>query len=316
MKQPNEQAARPRAVITGGTGMVGTALTAELQAAGYGQVIALSRRDADLTDPAQAEAAITAARPQVVYHLAARVHGLGGNLRTQGEVYLENIRINTNVVEAARRAGAAKVVAMGSTAVYSDQAPRPMREADLWLGAPHGSEAGYAHAKRAMLAQLEAYHSQYGMDYAFCISTNLFGPYDRFDEQTGHVIPSLLSKFERSIRSGQPVTVWGSGTPQRDFLFVSDAARALRVIGEGYTGAINVASGEPLSIAAMIAILARATGFDGQVMWDRDKPDGQMSRDYDTSRLRSLGWAPAWRLEDGLRQTFEWFVRNMGEARR
>ena len=125
---------------------------------------------------------------------------------------------------------------MGSTAIYSDQVPRPMREADLWLGAPHGSEAGYAHAKRAMLAQLGAYHEQYGLDYAFCIATNMFGPNDRFDEQNGHVIPSLLSKFERAIRNGEPVEVWGTGTPRRDFLFSHDAAHAMRLVGERFTG--------------------------------------------------------------------------------
>ena len=296
--------------------MVGVALAAELRSAGYDHVISLSRRDADLTDPAQAEAAIAAARPEVVYHIAARVHGLGGNLRTQGEVYLENIRINTNVVEAARRCEALKVVAMGSTAVYSDEAPRPMREADLWIGAPHGSEAGYSHAKRAMLAQLEAYRDQYGMDYAFCIATNLFGPHDRFDEQTGHVIPSLLSKFERGARTGEPVSIWGSGRAQRDFLFVADAARAIRLVGEDFTGAVNIASGAPLSIAAVVEMLVQVTGFTGQIVWDREKPDGQMSREYDISRLRSLGWVPAFGLTDGLQRTFKWLLQNTGQARR
>ncbi len=306
---------RARVVITGGGGMVGVALAAELRSAGYDHVTALCRADGDLTDPAQAEAAIASARPDVVYHLAAKVRGLGGNLHTQGASYLENIRINTNVVEAARKAGAAKVVAMGSAAIYSDSVPRPMREDDLWIGAPHGSEAGYAHAKRAMLAQLEAYRDQYGMRYAFCIATNLFGPHDRFDEQTGHVIPSLLSKFERGVRTGETVTVWGSGAAQRDFLFVTDAARAMRLVGEQAEGPVNIASGAPVSIADAIRIVVRVTGFTGAVAWDRSKPDGQMLREYDISRLRALGWSPAHRLEDALRQTFAW-LRGSAAVRR
>jgi GDP-L-fucose synthase len=307
---------RLRVVITGGTGVVGTALAAELRAAGYETVIPLSQADGDLANQAEAETAIARARPDIVYHLAARVHGIMGNLRTQGESYLANIRINTNVIEAARRAGARKIVAMGSTAIYSDQVPRPMREADLWLGAPHGSEAGYAHAKRAMLAQLGAYHEQYGLDYAFCIATNMFGPNDRFDEQNGHVIPSLLSKFERAIRNGEPVEVWGTGTPRRDFLFSHDAAHAMRLVGERFTGPINLATGKAISIADMVEAMVRVTGFPGSVIWDRSKPDGQMLRDYDVGQLRALGFEPVNTLDDALRTTFAWLRDHAGAARR
>ena len=303
-------------MITGGTGLVGTALAAELRSAGYDSVTQLGRRDGDLAQTAQAESVISAARPDIVYHLAARVNGIMGNARTQGENYLENIRINTNVVEASRRAGVTKLVAMGSTAIYSDQVPRPMREDDLWLGAPHGSEAGYAHAKRSMLAQLEAYRDQFGMDYAFCIATNMFGPHDRFDEENGHVIPSLLSKFERGVRRGEPVNIWGSGTARRDLLYAPDAARALRLVGESFTGAINIATGHTVSIADVVATLVQVTGFTGPVIWDRSKPDGQMLRDYDVSRLAALGFTPAHRLDQALRATFDWLRDNLAGVRR
>ncbi len=296
--------------------MVGRALVQELREAGYPHVVSMGRADADLRDPARTEAAVAAAGPDVVYHLAGRVHGIMGNLRAQAAIYLDNIRINTNVVEAARLAGARKVVAMGSAAVYSDLVALPMREAELWSGAPHGSEAAYAHAKRAMLAHLEAAHDQYGLDYTFLIATNMFGPHDKFDEQNGHVVPSLLSKFERAVRTGGAVEIWGSGTPRRDFLFAADAARAIRLAGEQVTGPINLATGATIAIAELVDMLVEITGFDGPVLWDRSKPDGQVLRAYDTARLQALGFAPAFTLPEALRQSFAWLQAHRAQARR
>ena len=205
---------------------------------------------------------------------------------------------------------------MGSAAVYSDLVALPMREEDVWHGAPHGSEAAYAHSKRAMLAHLEAARSQYGMDYAFLIATNMFGPHDRFDEHNGHVVPSLLSKFERAIRTGGAVEIWGSGTPRRDLLFAADAARAIRLAGEQVTGAINLATGVTVSIAELVDVLVEVTGFRGPVLWDRSKPDGQMLRAYDTGRLQALGFAPAFGLHEALRQSFAWLQAHPAQARR
>ena len=312
----DEPTTRQRVLITGGTGMVGQALMRELREAGYAHVLSIGRADADLRDSARTEAAVAAARPDIVYHLAARVHGIMGNLRAQAEIYLDNVRINTNVVEAARLAGARKLGAMGSTAVYSDLAALPMREQDVWCGAPHGSEAAYAHSKRAMLAHLEATHSQYGMDYAFLIATNMFGPHDRYDEHNGHVVPSLLSKFERAIRTNGAVEIWGSGTPRRDFLFAADAAHAIRLAGEQVTGAINLATGATVSIAELVDVLVEVTGFRGPVLWDRSKPDGQMLRAYDTARLQALGFSPAFGLHEALRQSFIWLQAHAAQARR
>ncbi len=305
-----------RVVITGGSGMVGQALAAELGTNGYEHVTILTRDDVDLMDAPGTEAVFRTIEPNIVYHLAGRVHGIMGNLAGQGQAYLQNIRINTNVVEAARLAGVRKIVAMGSTAIYSDSAPRPFREEHIWTGAPHGSEAAYAHAKRAMLAQLEAYRDEYGLDYAYCIATNMFGPNDRFDERNGHVIPSLLSKFERALRTGDAVEVWGSGVPRRDFLYAPDAAQALRLIGERFSGAINLATGVSVSIAEVVTLMAKVIGFTGAVRWDRSKPDGQMLRDYDVSRLRGLGFTPAHDLSLALGQTFSWLRNHLEEARR
>lgn len=304
-------------LVTGASGVIGTALVAELQANGGGRpVVALTSRDVDLTDFAATVALFRRHCPAIVYHLAARVSGIMGNLSAQGQAYFDNARINTNAVEAARLAGATKIVAMGSAAIYSDIVPLPMREEDIWLGAPHGSEAAYAHAKRGMLAHLQAYQDQYGLDYAYGVSTNLFGPHDRFDEQHGHVLPSLVSKFHRAARDGGAVTVWGSGVPRRDFLYSRDAARALRLIGEGFTGPINLATGTSISIKETAELIRAIADPAIEINWDRSKPDGQRLRDYDVSKLRALGFVPAFSLEAALAETYRWYADNAAQARR
>lgn len=303
-------------LVTGASGVIGTALVAELVANDGRAVVALSSKDVDLTDFQATVALFQRYRPSIVYHLAARVSGIMGNLRAQGLAYFDNIRINTNTVEAARLVGAGKVVAMGSAAVYSDRVALPMREDEIWLGAPHESEAGYAHAKRGMLAQLQAYQQQYALDFAYCVSTNLFGPHDRFDEQSGHVLPSLISKFHRAVRDGSVVTVWGSGTPRRDFLYSKDAARAMRLIGEGFTGPINLATGTSISIQDTADLIRRIAGHTSEVRWDRSKPDGQRLRDYDVAKLRALGFMPAYTLEAALAETYHWYTDNAAQARR
>ena len=307
---------RAEFLVTGASGLLGHALVNELRSVAKGEVVSLSSRDADLTDFEATRAAFERHRPGVVFHLAARVSGLMGNIKAQGQAYLDNTRMNTNVVEAARLAGTTKIVAMGSTAIYSDVVRLPMTEEQIWDGAPHYSEAGYAHAKRGMLAHLESYRDQYGLDYAYCISTNLFGPHDKFDEQHGHVIPSLMSKFLRANQRGEPVTIWGTGTPQRDFLYSKDAALALRMIAEGFTGPINMATGTAISIADTVKLITEVSGFKGAVEWDRSKPDGQKLRQYDVSKLQSLGFKPRYSLRDALLETYEWLAAHAAVARR
>ncbi|MDR3417126.1 MAG: GDP-L-fucose synthase [Nevskia sp.] len=303
-------------LVTGASGLLGHALMDELQASTTEQVVGVTSRDVDLTDFEATRDLFTTVKPDVIYHLAARVFGVMGNLHAQGQGYLDNMRMNTNVVEAARLAGTTKVVAMGSAAIYSDSVTLPMSEDQIWNGAPHFSEAGYAHAKRGMLAHLDAYRDQYGLDYAYCVSTNLFGPHDRFDEQFGHVLPSLLSKFLRANQTDGAVTIWGTGTPQRDFLYSKDAALALRMIGEGFTGPINLATGKAISIADTVQVIAEVSGFKGAVEWDRTKPDGQKLRAYDVSKLAALGFAPRYTLRESLAETYAWLERNVATARR
>lgn len=298
-----------RVLVTGASGLMGRALVAELASQGR-TVIGLTSQDVDLTDFKATVALFERHQPGIVYHLAARVSGIMGNMRAQGQAYLDNIQINTNTVEAARRTGARKVIAMGSAAIYSDMVSLPMREEEVWIGAPHASEAGYAHAKRAMLAQLETYRDQWGLDFAYLISTNLFGPNDKFDEAHGHVIPSLISKFHRAVVDNGTVSVWGTGTPQRDFLYVKDAARAMSLVGDAFSGPINLATGTGTSIKEAVELIAAVSGYKGEVKWDRTKPDGQKLRAYDVSKLHALDFRPRYSLHDAVAETFSWFDEN------
>lgn len=303
-------------LITGAGGVIGRALQRELASAGYKNVVAITSKDVDLTDQAATERLFSSTKPTLVFHLAARVWGIMGNLSNKGIAYLDNIRINTNVVEAARMCGTKKIVAMGSAAIYSDMVKLPMSEDQIWNGPPHYSEAAYAHSKRSMLAQLEAYKDQYGLNFAYGISTNLFGPHDRFDEKFGHVIPSLISKFHKGQLHGEPISVWGTGKAERDFLFSHDAAFALRLLGEEYHGPINLATGTSVTIRDTVDMLQKISGYTGAVEWDSTKPDGQKLREYDVSRLKALGFKPRQSFEQALSITYHWYKENFSRARR
>jgi GDP-L-fucose synthase len=309
-------ASEERVLITGAGGVIGQALKKELEEAGYSNVISITSRDVDLRQQGATERALESFLPTLVFHLAARVYGIMGNMSNRGIAYLDNVRINTNVVDAARKTGCRKLIAMGSTAIYSDRVRLPMSEEEIWVGEPHHSEAPYAHSKRGMLAQLEAYKEQYGMDYAFCVSTNLFGPHDKFDEKFGHVIPSLISKFHRATAQRHPLSVWGTGKAERDFLFSSDAAYALRLVAEKHSGAINIATGSSYTIRHTVDTLCRISGYRGAIEWDATKPDGQQMRAYDVSRLTALGFKPKFSFEDALAATYDWYCNNVGSARK
>jgi GDP-L-fucose synthase len=247
-------------------------------------------------------------RPTIVVHLAGRVAGIQGNLDTPADAFAENALINVNVVEASRLAGVVKVVAAGSVAIYSDDVSQPIREDEIWSGPPHQSEAAYAHAKRALLAHLEACRLQDGMDYAYLICTNLYGPHDRFDLRTSHVVPSLVARFRNAVRAGSDsVTVWGDGTPTRDFLYADDAAEGFVVAAATGHGPMNLASGRSIRIADLVETLTVVTGFRGAVRWDTSMPLGQLSRHYDISRITSLGWQAAVPLAEGLDRTYRWY---------
>ncbi len=304
-------------LVTGSSGVVGQALVNGLKAMGMSQVIEHSSTTCDMTNAAQTNAFFEQHKPKLVFHLAARVYGIIGNMRNHGTSFYDNIMINTNVIEACRVHGVEKIVAMGTGAVYPDfGGEHLLKEDEIWQGRPHPSEEYYAHAKRAMLAQLEAYKAQYGMRSSFVISGNLYGPHDRFDEVNGHVVPSLISKFDRAAKAGERVTVWGNGAAQRDFLYADDAAQALIHIAQKVDGPINMASGNINAIRDVVETLAKLYYMEDKLDWDANMPNGQAFRAYNVGMLYETGFRPAYDLHSGLAKTVEWYKANRNSVRR
>ncbi len=304
-------------LITGGRGLVGANLTEELRSRGFKNVHTLSSQDCDLTDLRATLAYFDKLRPQYVFHAAAHVYGIMGNIRNKGTSFLKNLLINTHVIEACRSVQIEKIVAMGSGCVYPYPSPGlPLKEDMIWLGEPHASENSYAHAKRAMLAQLNAYYEEFGMPFAFVISGNLFGPHDKFDPDFGHVTPALIRKFYEAKQKSEDVPVWGNGSARRDFLFVADVADALIRIMEHIEGPVNMGSGTVSSIKDIVDFLAAYTDQVNRVVWDPTKPNGQDYRSYDLSKLFSTGFRPRYSLHDGLKITYDWYEQNAAKSRK
>jgi GDP-L-fucose synthase len=304
-------------LVTGAAGLAGKNLVNYLTTQGFKNIISLTSKDCNLTDLNATLDCFKKHKPDYVFHMAGHVFGIMGNMKNQAAAYFNNNQINSFVIEACRAVGVKKIVAMGTVAMYPDPLPgNPLTEAMVWQGAPHRSEHGYAHAKRGMLAMLEAYHDTCGMDYALALSTNLYGPYDRFNIETGHVVPSLIRKFHEAKQSGQSVTVWGDGSAQRDFLYIEDAARALHVIMDKIDGAVNLATGTTCKIRDAVTLLAEHTGLQDKIIWDTSKPNGQALRAYDVSKLQAAGFTCQHNLQQGLTATFDWYAKNEATARK
>lgn len=297
-------------MVTGAGGLVGSTLQEHLASEGFTRVVPVLRKDCDLSDPRSTDQLFARTRPAHVFHAAGRVYGILGNMMNQGLSFYDNSMINTNVVEAARRHGVEKITVMGTGAVYPYPPPGvPLREHMIHFGIPHASERGYANAKRAMLAMLEAYEESYGLKWAYIVSCNLFGPRDRFDVNFGHVVPALIRKFHDARCNGGSVDVWGDGSAQRDFMYSRDAARAFQTIMESVDGAVNIGSGVVYSIREIVDMLGAITGLAERVRWDPTKPNGQEYREYDLSRMRLAGFQCRHSIAEGLRETWEWYCR-------
>ena len=304
-------------LITGVKGLVGAHLSEYLRSEGFTNIIGIGTSDCDLTDRGAVVTFFETVRPRFVFHMAAYVAGIMGNMRNQALSFLRNTLINTHVVEASHLVGVRKICAMGTVAMYPELMTRdPLREDTVWLGPPHSSERGYAHAKRGMLAQLDVYRESYGMSYAFALSTNLYGPNDRFDIENGHVIPSLVRKFFEARQSSQHVTVWGDGSARRDFLYVKDAVRGLRLIMDHIDGPVNLATGETHAIRDIVGILAQHTGMAERVVWDPMRPSGQAFRAYDVSKLLDVGFGCQASISESLCSTYDWYAAHVSSARR
>ncbi|MEV5826898.1 NAD-dependent epimerase/dehydratase family protein [Spirillospora sp. NPDC052242] len=302
-----------RVLVTGSGGFIGTALLRLLRDARPAALLAPRRADCDLLDEAAVRAVFEAFRPTLVVHLAGWVAGVRGKIEHGGEAFYENVRMGLAVVEAARRAEARKVVVAGSVGGYPDGVPPPLREDDLWKGPPHWSEGPYAQAKRALLAMLEAYRGQYGLDYAYPICTNVYGPGDRFDERSTFVLPSLVRRFVQAGREGRDqVVVWGDGSPSRDFLYIDDAARGFAVAALRGDGPLNLASGRSVTIRRLAETVAEITGYRGEIVWDDARPNGRASLGFDIGRMTALGWRAEVDLREGVRRTRDWYLETLG----
>ena len=300
-----------RAAVTGGAGFLGSVLVDRLRAAGC-EVFVPHRADYDLTDPAAPARLFADARPQVVFHLAARVGGIGANRANPGGFFYENMAMGLNIVEQARRYGQLKkLVIVGTTCSYPGDAPIPLTEADLWSGYPEPTNAPYGIAKRALLVMVQAYRTQYGLNAIYLIPANLYGPGDSFDPETSHVIPALIRKCVDAVEDGRDeIVAWGDGTPTREFLHVRDAARGLMLAAERYEGPdpMNLGTGEEISIRDLLTQIAALAGFRGRIVWDTAQPGGQRRRRLDVSRARgTMGFEAEVPLVDGLRETIEWY---------
>jgi len=306
-----------RIYVAGHRGLVGSALVRCCQRRELMRLILRDRTELDLRDAAAVERFFAAERPEYVFLAAATVGGIHANDTRPAEFIRDNLLIAANVIDAARRHGARKLLFLGSSCIYPKLAPQPLREEYLLSGALEPTNEWYAIAKLASLKMCEAYRRQYGFDAITLLPTNLYGPNDNFDPQGSHVLPALLLKVDAALRTGADrVTLWGSGTPRREFLFVDDLADACLFLMQHYSGErpINVGCGEDLSIRELAQLIARVVGFKGRFELDPSRPDGTPRKLLDVSRLKALGWRPRVDLETGIQITWDWYRRNVVPA--
>ena len=306
-----------RVMVTGGAGFLGSHVVAQLREAGATEVFVPRSADYDLRTADGVTRALADGRPDLVIHLAAVVGGIGANRENPGRFFYENAIMGIQLMEQARLAGVAKFVQIGTVCSYPRFTPVPFGEDDLWNGYPEETNAPYGLAKKMLLVQGQAYRQQYGFNVIHLIPVNLYGPGDNFDSASSHVIPALIKKCVDARDSGAGhVDVWGTGSASREFLYVEDAAEAIVLASERYDGAdpVNLGVGHEITIRDLVGLVARLTGFAGELRWDPSKPDGQPRRVLDTSRARErFGFVARTRLEDGLAQVIEWYERNRAE---
>ena len=297
--------------VAGHQGLVGSALVRKLTSMGIEPTVR-SRSELDLTAASEVSSFFESERPDIVFMAAARVGGIFANDTYPGEFLRDNLAIQLSVLEAARAHGVEKLLFLGSACVYPKHAPQPMKEEHLLTGPLEPTNRAYAVAKIAGLEMCQAYWRQYGCRFISAMPTNTYGPHDNFDLPMSHVLPALLRKFHEARRdSTESVAVWGSGSPRREFIHVDDLADACVFLMERWErpDPVNVGVGEDVSIAELATLIQRVVGFRGKVVYDASKPDGAARRLMDVSRLNALGWKARIGLEEGVRKTYEWFLR-------
>jgi GDP-L-fucose synthase len=300
-----------RVMVTGGGGFLGRRLVAKLEERGAKPIV-VRAVDYNLTEPAQVVRALEDAQPDLVLHAAAVVGGIGANRENPGRFFYENAVMGIHLIHEAMRAGIEKMLVVGTVCSYPKFTPTPFNEDDIWNGHPEETNAPYGLAKKMLLAQAQAYRAQYDFDCVYLIPTNLYGPDDNFNPRTSHVIPAMIRKFlEAKWDGNDEVVLWGTGSASREFLYVDDAAEGLVLGLERYSGPdpLNLGASHEISIGDLATKIAGVAGFEGRIVWDETKPNGQPRRAVDGSRAgKELGWTPQMNLTEGLRITTEWYI--------
>jgi len=314
---------KKRVLVTGGTGFLGSSVVEKLQEKGCRSVFIGRSRDYDLVEVEAVKRVYEDAKPDIVIHLAARVGGIGVNRGNPGKFFYDNLMMGVQMMEVGRQVGIEKFVAIGTVCAYPKFTPVPFREEDLWNGYPEETNAPYGLAKKMLLVQAQAYRQQYGLNAIYLLPVNLYGPRDNFDLESSHVIPALIRKCIEAINLSatskmQPpsITVWGTGKPTREFLFVEDAAEGVLLAAEHYNkpDPINLGAGFEISIKELVDLITKLIGFKANILWDKTKPDGQPRRMLDVSKAeKEFGFRAKTGLEEGLKKTIEWYIRSKSQ---
>jgi len=313
-----------RSLVTGGAGFLGAFVVRKLEERGCKNIFVPRSRDYDLVDMEAVRRLYREAKPDIVIHLAARVGGIGANQANAGKFFYDNLMMGVQLMEIGRQAGIEKFVAIGTICAYPKFTPVPFKEEDLWNGYPEETNAPYGLAKKMLLVQAQAYRQEYGFNSIYLLPVNLYGPGDNFDPKSSHVIPALIKKCVDAISQPESsghehpiITVWGTGKPTREFLYVEDAAEGIILAAEHYNkpAPVNLGTDFEISIKDLAELIAKLIGFKGRMVWDTTKPDGQPRRRLDTSRAeKEFGFKAKVELEKGLKRTIEWYLANRQAA--
>jgi GDP-L-fucose synthase len=303
-----------RVCVTGGAGFLGSYITEKLRARGAKEIFIPLIEEYDLVRPDDIQRMLNDADPDIVIHLAANVGGIGANRSRPAEFFYDNLMMGTQLIHESWKRGVQKLVALGTVCAYPKFTPVPFREEDFWQGYPEETNAPYGLAKKMMLVQSQAYRAQYGFSSIFLIPVNLYGPRDNFNLETSHVIPALIRKcVESRIQGKEEIIVWGDGSPTREFLYAEDAAEGILLAAEKYDSSdpVNLGSGQEIRIRDLVELIARLTGFRGDIIWDTSKPNGQPRRMLDISKAEELfGFHARMPFQEGLNKTVEWYQQN------
>lgn len=300
-----------RVCVTGGAGFLGSFITAKLRERGAKEIFVPLIEDYNLVEPGDVTRMLDDSRPDIILHLAAHVGGIGANRLHPAEFFYDNLMMGVQLMHQAWRRGVEKFVALGTVCAYPKFTPVPFKEDDLWNGYPEETNAPYGLAKKMLLVQAQSYRQQHGFNAIFLLPVNLYGPRDNFDLESSHVIPALIRKcVEAQERGQETIEVWGDGSPTREFLYVEDAAEGILLAAERYNkpAPVNLGSGYEISIKDLAELIQRLTGYQGRLVWNTDKPNGQPRRALDTSRaLAEFGFKAQTNFEEGLRRTIDWY---------